>query len=83
MTSSASPVPASLEAERVGFLTDKSMIFPGKKIDVVQIWKNGHGYEVTYKGQTDLPKEQVDDYYRRQRPLHRRGRPTWITRPAS
>ena len=59
------PASSRPQAERVGFLTDKSMIFPGKKIDVVQIWKDGHGYEVTYKGQTELPKEQVDDYYRR------------------
>jgi hypothetical protein len=60
------PASGKPQAERVGFLTDKSMIFPGKKIDVVQIWKDGHGYEVTYKGQTELPKDQVDDYYRRQ-----------------
>ena len=55
------------EADRVGFLTDRGMIEPGKKIDVVQIWTKGHGYEVTYKGQTELPKEQVDDYYLRQK----------------
>ncbi|HTF72096.1 MAG TPA: hypothetical protein VK638_56455 [Edaphobacter sp.] len=54
------------EAERIGFLSDKSMILPGKKIDVVQIWKDGNGYEVTYKGRTTLPKDQVADYYRRQ-----------------
>ncbi len=53
------------EASRVGFLTDRGMIMPGKKIDVVQIWKEGHGYEVTFKGQTELPKEQVEDFYRR------------------
>ncbi|HEY4382167.1 MAG TPA: hypothetical protein VGN01_17595 [Acidobacteriaceae bacterium] len=53
------------DAERLGFLTDRGMIMPGKKVDVVQIWKEGHGYEVTFKGQTELPKEQVDDYYRR------------------
>ena len=52
-------------AERIGFLTDKSMIFPGKKIDVVQIWTNDTGYEITFKGQTTLPKEQVEDYLRR------------------
>jgi len=33
----------------------------------VQIWKDGQGFEVTYKGKTSLPKEQVDDYFRRQR----------------
>ena len=41
------------------------MIEPGKKIDVVQIWTAGNGYEITFKGQTALPKEQVEDYYRR------------------
>jgi hypothetical protein len=59
------PASGQVDADRVGFLTDRSMIFPGKKIDVVQIWRDGHGYEVTYKGQTELPKEQVDDYNRR------------------
>lgn len=54
------------EAMRIGFLTDKSMILPGKKIDVVQIWTGGKGYEITYKGKTELPKDQVEDYYRRQ-----------------
>jgi hypothetical protein len=54
------------EAERIGFITDKSMIFPGKKIDVVQIWIDHQGYEVTFKGKTNLPIQQVEDYYRRQ-----------------
>jgi hypothetical protein len=54
------------EAERIGFITDKSMILPGKKIDIVQIWINNTGHEVTYKGNTTLPKDQIDDYYRRQ-----------------
>jgi hypothetical protein len=54
------------EAQRVGFITDKSMILPGKKIDIVQIWAANTGHEVTYKGNATLPKDQVDDYYRRQ-----------------
>jgi hypothetical protein len=58
------PAPGQPEADRVGFLTDRGMIEPGKKIDVVQIWTAGNGTEVTYKGQTALPKEQVEDYYR-------------------
>jgi hypothetical protein len=53
-------------AQRIGFITDKSMILPGKKIDIVQIWINNSGHEVTYKGNIALPKDQVDDYYRRQ-----------------
>jgi hypothetical protein len=59
------PSESRFEAERVGFLTDKSMILPGKKIDVVQIWTGGHGYEITFKGKSSLPKEQVEDFYRR------------------
>jgi hypothetical protein len=54
------------EAQRIGFITDKSMILPGKKIDIVQIWTNNSGHEVTYKGNATLPQEQVDDYFRRQ-----------------
>jgi hypothetical protein len=54
------------EATRIGFITDKSMILPGKKIDIVQIWINNSGHEVTYKGNAVLPQDQVDDYYRRQ-----------------
>jgi hypothetical protein len=54
------------EAQRIGFITDKSMILPGKKIDIVQIWTANAGREVTYKGNTALPQDQVDDFYRRQ-----------------
>ncbi len=57
--------PPAAWADRVGFLTDRSMIFPGKKVDVIQIMTAGHGYEITYKGKDELPKDQVDDYYRR------------------
>jgi hypothetical protein len=54
------------EAQRIGFITDKSMILPGKKIDVVQIWAANTGHEVTYKGNVTLPQDQIDDYFRRQ-----------------
>jgi len=54
------------DAQRVGFITDKSIIFPGKKIDIVQIWAANTGHEVTYKGNATLPKEQIEDFYRRQ-----------------
>jgi hypothetical protein len=51
------PVAGQTEAERLVF---------GKKHDVVQVWTDGNGYEVTYKGRNTLPKDQVEDYYRRQ-----------------
>jgi hypothetical protein len=69
------------EAQRIGFLTDKSMIFPGKKVDVVQIWTGGEGYEVTYKGKTTLPKDQVEDYYRREAHSIENIVRTWLKAP--
>jgi hypothetical protein len=59
------PTDGRPEAERIGFITDKSMILPGKKIDIVQVWTTDNGYEVTFKGRTTLPKDQVEDYLRR------------------
>lgn len=59
------PGPNRPEAMRIGFLTDRGMIMPGKKIDVVQIWRDKTGYEITYKGKTTLPQKQVEDFYRR------------------
>src|ERR1700679_1031582 len=47
------------DALRIRFITDKSMILPGKKIDIVQIWADNTGHEVTYKGNATLPKEQI------------------------
>jgi hypothetical protein len=68
-------------AERIGFLTDKSMILPGKKTDVVQIWTGGKGYEVTYKGKTSLPKDQVEDFYRREAHSIEEVVRTWLKAP--
>jgi hypothetical protein len=69
------------EAERLGFLTDKSMFFPGKKVDVVQIWSPTSGYEVTYKGKTELPKDQVADYVRRKNHSIEAVINTWLKTP--
>ncbi len=51
--------------ERIEFITDKSMILPGKKRDVAQVWTADNGYEITYKGSKALPRDQVEDYLRR------------------
>lgn len=61
------PTATRPELERIEFITDKSMILPGKKRDVVQVWTADNGYELTYKGTTPLPKDQVEDYLRRRR----------------
>lgn len=53
------------DVERVEFLTIKGMIKPGMKRDVAHVWTADDGYEVTFKGRTELPKPQVADYLRR------------------
>ncbi|WP_419804397.1 hypothetical protein [Terriglobus sp.] len=37
-----------------------------KKRDIVQIWTPTEGYELTFKGRKDLPKEDREAYFRRQ-----------------
>jgi len=75
------PASGQPEADRIGFLTERGMILPGKKIDVVQIWTAGQGYEITYKGQTTLPKEQVEDFYRRRHHSLEEVVNTWLKAP--
>jgi hypothetical protein len=37
-----------------------------KKRDVVQVWTPTEGYELTFKGRKDLPREDRENYFRRQ-----------------
>jgi hypothetical protein len=52
------------DALRQNFLGDRGMILPGKVVDVIHIWIDGTGYEITYKGKTTLPQKQIDEFYR-------------------
>jgi len=75
------PAPGQPEADRIGFLTERGMIMPGKKIDVVQIWTAGQGYEITFKGRTTLPKDQVEEFYRRRHHSIEEVINTWLKAP--
>jgi hypothetical protein len=70
------------EATRVEFLTVRGMIMPGMKKDVIHLWTDGHGYETTYKGTTDLPEKQVTAYYMRQAHSLEKIMRTWVKGPA-
>jgi hypothetical protein len=69
------------EADRIGFLTERGVIMPGKKIDVIQVWTGDNGYELTYKGKTALPKEQVEDYIRRRAHSLESVVQVWLKKP--
>jgi hypothetical protein len=69
------------EATRVEFLTWRGVITPGKKRDVVHLWADKQGYEMTYKGTTTLPEKQVTDYYRRQHHSLEEVMRSWVKQP--
>jgi len=75
------PTASLPEATRVEFLSVRGVILPGMKKDVIHLWADGHGYETTYKGTTDLPEKQVTDYYRRQAHSLEEVFRTWIKQP--
>ena len=68
-------------AERIEFISPKGMIMPGTKRDVVQVWTADQGYELTYKGKTTLPKDQVEDYLRRRAHSVDAVITTWLKAP--
>lgn len=69
------------DATRIEFLTVRGMIAPGMKKDVVHLWTDRQGYELTFKGRTILPDLQVKDFYRRQAHSLEEVMRTWIKAP--
>jgi hypothetical protein len=53
----------------------------GKKRDVIQVWSNTSGTEITFKGINPLPKEQVEDTLRRRNHSIEEVVRTWIHAP--
>lgn len=68
------------EGERIEYESDRALL-PGKVKDVVQVWTPDNGYEVTYKGRTELPKDQVEDYLRRQKHSIENVVKVWLKEP--
>jgi len=60
---------------------DKDRTEYTKHRDVVQIYIGGVGTEITYKGKSPLPKEQVDDYIRRREHSIEAVIKTWLPDP--
>ncbi|QHN02174.1 hypothetical protein FTO74_01350 [Granulicella sp. WH15] len=68
-------------AERFEYLTVRGMIMPGMKKDVVHLWTKDQGYELTFKGRTELPKPQVTDYLRRRAHSIDEVMHSWVNAP--
>ena len=69
------------DSTRIEFLSVRGMIMPGMKKDVVHLWDATQGWEVTYKGRTTLPEEQVTDYMRRRAHSIEEVMRTWVKVP--
>jgi hypothetical protein len=72
---------AAAEATRTEFLSDRGVITPGKKRDVIHLWTDKQGYEITFKGESTLPEKQVAEYYRRQQHSLEEIMRTWVKQP--
>jgi hypothetical protein len=65
----------------LGAQPDLERIEYTKKREVVHIWTKDTGYEITYKGKTILPKDQVTDSLRRQTHSIEAVVHTWLKQP--
>jgi len=76
-------LPTSTELNRIVYYTPRfTLIGPEtQKQDVAHLWTADKGYEVTYKGETELPKEQVADYMRRRAHSIEEVMRTWVKAP--
>lgn len=52
---------------RVIIVSKLGVFIPTTKRDVAVIWTLDDGYEVTFRGKKELPKDEVEDYQRRRR----------------
>jgi hypothetical protein len=68
-------------ATRTEYLSDRGMIVPGKRHDVVHLWVDGQGYEATFKGVTPLPEKDVKQFFLRQQHSLEEVMRTWIKQP--
>ncbi len=68
------------EEERIEFATPR-MLLHGEVHDVVQVWTADQGWEITYKGKTPLPREQVQDHLRRRDHSIEAVMRTWLQQP--
>ncbi len=69
------------DLERVEYLTIRGMIMPGMKRDVAHVWTADNGFEVTFKGRSELPKPQVGDYLRRREHTIEEVMRVWVKEP--
>lgn len=67
--------------ERVVIVSKMGIFIPTTKRDIAEVWTADNGYEVTYRGKKELPKEDVHDYQLRRRHTLDLVVKDWIKQP--
>jgi hypothetical protein len=68
-------------ATRTEYLSERGMIMPGKRRDVIHLWVDGQGYEATFKGVTPLPEKDVTQFNLRQQHSLEEVMRSWVKQP--
>jgi hypothetical protein len=68
-------------AERIEIITKLGVFIPTAHRDIVQVWLPDNGYEVTYRGKKELPKDIVLDFERRREHSLEAVVKVWLKQP--
>jgi hypothetical protein len=53
--------------DRVVIVSKMGVFIPTSKRDIAEVWTLDNGYEITFRGKKELPKDDVEDFQRRRR----------------
>jgi hypothetical protein len=53
--------------DRVVIVSKMGVFIPTSKRDIAEVWTADNGYEITFRGKKELPKDDVEDFQRRRR----------------
>ncbi len=68
-------------AERIEIISKLGVFVPTEHRDIVQVWTPDNGYEVTYRGKKELPREVVEDFQRRREHSLEAVVKVWLKQP--
>jgi len=77
------PTGSTTDFAEVESWPDQTRIDLGKRRDVVQFFVGRQGWEITYKGQATLPREQIDEFLRRRDHSLQTVVRNWLNRPGT
>ena len=68
-------------ASRIVIVSHSGVFIPTAKRDIQELWVGGTGWEITYRGKKELPKEVIGDYEMRRRHSLEAVMQRWVKAP--